>query len=298
MLTLRNAAAPAIRSRPVQLVAVLWLIAAFYLLAAGHGAWLTLITELNLFEIILILITIRVTAPTAAPVAASGSRGRVMAQALVVLAVIVITAMSSLLPGGVPGWSQMVAAAEQFGERTLPAALVGGPGNAIANPVQYFVIPFVVLLLLGARPVELGFGKGHRSWHAALVWAAVPLLGFTILLISGALPARVLLRRLLGNSLQNGFFEEFLFRGALQTRLNALMSPAWALVAQGLLFGFWHINANTAMLGGDPVAGLAACVVSQSIMGIWFGIVFSRTRTLLAPTIQHVCMNTLAQSLG
>ena len=121
-----------------------------------------------------------------------------------------------------------------LGERLLPVELVGGPANAVANPVQYFVIPLILLLLLGARFRELGFAPGHAAWRVSALWAALPLAVWLVLLATGQLAPAVLLRRLLGNALQNGFFEEFLFRGALMTRLARRFSAAWTLVRPGV----------------------------------------------------------------
>lgn len=268
------------------------------MIAAGQAFWLAMVTGTNLLLFVFVAISLRITEPAPAPVVARGAHRRIVAQTVLILAVILLTAISGLLPSGVPGWSQLVEALQSFGERTLPVELVGGPGNAVANPVQYFVIPFVLLLLMGARPAELGFGKGYRSWRVTLAWVALPAVTFAALLIAGLLPLQVLVRRLIGNSLQNGFFEEFLFRGALQTRLNGLVTPAWALVAQALVFGVWHVHSNTLQFGGDVLAGLAACIVSQAIFGLCFGIVFNRTRNLLAPSVAHVMVNTLAQTIG
>ena len=49
---------------------------------------------------------------------------------------------------------------------------------------------------------------------------------------------------LLHNSLRNGFFEEFLFRGALLAILIQLVHMQWAIVLSSLLFGLWHLGAN------------------------------------------------------
>ena len=94
--------------------------------------------------------------------------------------------------------------------------------------------------------------------------------------------------------LQNGFGEEFLFRGALQTRLRALLSPSWAIVIQALLFGIWHFGANFGHNGINSInAVIAFSVVLQGTAGLAFGIIFQRTRNLLACTVFHVVLNSL-----
>ena len=103
---------------------------------------------------------------------------------------------------------------------------------------------------------------------------------------------------MIGNSLQNGFFEEFLFRGALHTRLSRLLPAPGALVLQALLFGLWHLGANIRMMDGDLLAGAAVCIVSQTIGGLAYGLVFTRTRNLIAPSVAHVMMNAFGQTFG
>ena len=94
--------------------------------------------------------------------------------------------------------------------------------------------------------------------------------------------------------LQNGFGEEFLFRGAMQTRLRVLLNPSWAIVIQALLFGIWHFGAN---FGYKGIAGIntviAFSVVVQGTAGLAFGIIFQRTRNLFACSAIHVVTNSL-----
>jgi membrane protease YdiL (CAAX protease family) len=281
------------------LIAAAWLASALYLAATGHLAWLAFASAAGAYQLLLAGLSARLTRPMPAelPEAVAPDGWRTVAQLAVVLLVIVLTGLSS---AGVhiPGWSAMVNGLQALGERTLPASWVGGPGNAVANPVQYFVIPLILLLLLGARLPGLGLGRGHRTWQVSALWSALPLLTWLALMPNGWLPPEVLVRRLVGNSLQNGFFEEFLFRGALQTRLDKIMPPMGALALQALLFGLWHLHGNTRMMGGDLLAGLAACLVSQAISGLAYGLVFSRTRNLLAPSVAHVMMNAFGQTFG
>lgn len=299
-------------------------LATLYLLAIGEWLAVALFAAYALYQGLFTWLTFRVTGPPAAAAedgaiqaarhesqrpAADGSRtrrgpgllpfafclDRIWLQLAVILGVI---ALSGLYAFEIPLWSGLVGWLQALGERTLPAAWVGGPGNAVANPAQYFVIPLLLLLALGARPAELGLGRGHGAWRACAVWLAIPALTWLALLALGLLPPQTLARRLIGNALQNGFFEEFLFRGALQTRLAHLLAPGWALAAQALLFGLWHLEANTRMMGGDLLAGLAVCLLSQTASGLWLGLIFQRTRNLVAPAVVHVTMNAFGQTFG
>lgn len=304
------------RIGPAWIVAPLMALAALYLLAIGEWLGVALFAAYALYEGLFTWLTFRVTGPPAAVAGLAGiqanqpeaqrpsaegkhNRGSFAGCVALQLAVILgVIALSGLSPFEIPLWSGLVGWLQALGERALPAAWVGGPGNAVANPAQYFVIPLLLLLALGARPAELGLGRGHRVWRTCAVWLAIPALTWLALLALGLLPAQTLARRLIGNALQNGFFEEFLFRGALQTRLAHLLAPGWAIAAQALLFGLWHLEANTRMMQGDLLAGLSVCLLSQTVSGLWLGLIFQRTRNLVAPSVVHVTMNAFGQTFG
>jgi membrane protease YdiL (CAAX protease family) len=167
------------------------------------------------------------------------------------------------------------------------------PGNWIAVPVLYFIIPVALLLLTGASWSELGLGRGYRSWRAALLWSILPLIAIVVFLIIGVISLVNTGINFLGNIFQNGFFEEFLFRGALMTRLRYLIRGDWGLVLSSLLFGLWHIGAQTGALHGDWLAGAASTIPQQAVLGLGMAIVFLRTRNLLASSIFHVLVDTL-----
>jgi membrane protease YdiL (CAAX protease family) len=283
--------------RPILMIsAPVFLIAYVYLLFLGEWQSVALMLGNTLFLALLVWLTARVTRPM--PPEADVARhtpGRAWAQLAVLAAVILITWVGA---DRVPLWSNMVAWLRSLGEAVLPVEWFGGPGNAVANPVQYFVIPLLLLLALGARPGELGLGRGHRVWRATLVWLIGPGLVLLWPAAVGALPAPVFIRRVIGNFFQNGFFEEFLFRGALLTRLRLFLTPPWALIIQALVFGLWHLRGNTAQFGGNVLGGLAWCIVSQGVIGLAFGYVFQRTRNLVAPTVAHVMTNIMGQSFG
>lgn len=282
--------------RPLVLAVVpVYLLAQVYLIARGELLSVALMLANTLFLALLMWLTARVTRPLPPPVAPRQSPGLIWAQ-LGVLGVIMV--LTALQPQGLPLWSSLVARLRAAGEAALPVEWFGGPGNALANPVMYFVIPLLLLLALGARPGELGLGRGHRVARASLVWLAGP--GLLLLMAApfGAITAQAFVRRVISNFFQNGFFEEFLFRGALQTRLGRFLTPPWALVVQAFLFGLWHIQSNLAAFDGDLLAALAWCIVSQGVLGLAFGFVFQRTRNLVAPTVAHVMINVMGQTFS
>lgn len=266
------------------------------LAATGHGVLALLLAGNAALLALLTWLTILVTGPRVPE--ATGPRpgaARLVAQYFVVLGAVVVTAIGAR---AVPGWRSVVAWVHALGEATLPVAWFGGPGNALANPFQYLVVPLLLLLALGARFADLGFGPGHRVGRAVLVWSAPLALLAAAALPLGLVDVATLARRVIANTFQNGFFEEFLFRGALQTRLRLLVPAPWAIVLQAGTFGLWHLRATTDAMGGDPVAGLALCLASQAVSGFAFGIVFHRTGNLVAPSIAHVAMNVVGQTVG
>ncbi|MCL4861478.1 MAG: CPBP family intramembrane metalloprotease [Caldilineaceae bacterium] len=285
-----------------RLMAALWVLSAAYLAWTGNGVSVVLVTVWVSVSLVLALLTVRITIPTPDHTAdVALRRGFVWAQLAVAGAVIALTGLDALgisTLGDALGWSRLVAWLRGLGESLFSVAWVGGPGNAVANPVQYFVIPFGLLLLLGARPRDVGLGRGRHVWRVCGLWLILPVAVWAVLLVMGVTSLAMIGRRLLSNALQNGFFEEFLFRGVLQTRLNLLMPGGWALVVQALLFGLWHLGANTRMMEGNLWAGLALCVISQGVVGIAYGIVFRRTGNLVAPSVAHVVMNALGQTFG
>lgn len=276
-----------------QLLGMLWLVSSFYLLIQGHTLSLALMIAALLFWGLHTWLSVRVTAPPPATLPlVSGKQWQNWLQ-IGLLILFVAIANQPL-----PLWRDFVTRLRTLGEQSLPVVWVGGPGNAVANPVQYFVLPLLVLLLLGAKPRELGLQWGQGTGRVCAIWLLLPVVTFGVLMGMGKLPAQTLARRLLGNMLQNGFFEEFLFRGALQSRLAKVLSLAWALVTQALLFGLWHLNANLAMFDGDWPSAVAWCIVSQAMIGLLFGILFQRTRSLIAPSVVHVLINTVGQTFG
>jgi membrane protease YdiL (CAAX protease family) len=229
-------------------------------------------------------------APAGSPLRWPTGRAWLWAQLAVTLAVIGLTTWSGLAfhqavaaDAGPTWWTGFLAA---VGDAT--AGWRGGrPPQWVTNPVAYVLIPLPLLLLAGARPGGLGFGRGRSVWK---VCAAIGLpLAATGVVAAG--PA-AWLREAVSNFFQNGFFEEFLFRGALQTRLARLWTPAWALVAQALLFGLWHLGLGWAQTADWPAA-IASTLVYQSLMGLALGLVFQRTRNLAAPSLIHVLLNSM-----
>ena len=300
-----NIVAPVLGSPAAGAYAALWLIAAAYLVAQGQSILLPL--TLLLVTAVFNVATVALTAdpPPVERAAAPAARRRVGAQLAVALLVVGITgyealAFHRLIPRDaafITLWTPITAWFGQLGSRYLDPAIVGDPYNALFNPARYVLLLLPLLLLLGARPRELGFGRGHRTWRVLAVWCAIPLAGLAFALATGQLQPGLLGRRLVSNSLQNGFFEEFLCRGALQSRLTALLGPGWGLVLQALVFGLWHLGLAVRNMGGDVPAGIAFAIINQGTLGLSFGLLYLRTRNLAASSVVHVVSNTFSQML-
>jgi len=161
----------------------------------------------------------------------------------------------------------------------------------VRDPLLYFALPALALAAPGLRRRELGLGRGWRAWRVTAVWSVVPLYVVALALAAGAATPSALFDSLAGNVLRNGFFEEFLWRGAVLGRLRPLMGTGWAVALSSLGFGLWHLGPDTSRLGGNLAAGLAYCVVCQATVGLGFAVAYVRTRNLLAPSVAHVLFN-------
>ncbi|WP_052406588.1 CPBP family intramembrane glutamic endopeptidase [Clostridium culturomicium] len=76
------------------------------------------------------------------------------------------------------------------------------------------------------------------------------------------------------------FTEEFLFRGIVQRTLSKSMSVKTAIIIQGVLFGIYH---------GNVIQGLYA-----TFLGIVFGYVVYKSKSLWTSVIMHMVNNTTA----
>lgn len=147
-----------------------------------------------------------------------------------------------------------------------------------------FLVLFVALLAL-----QLLVGQGPRRIAALeqpdwLIALAVPLVFVWM-------------------SIEAGLAEEFLFRVLLQTRLAALLrSETAAIVGMSLLFGLAHapgyvLRDGSAMeaMSGVPNALSAAAysIAIVSPMGILFGVLWARTRSLLLVVLLHGWTDTI-----
>ena len=98
-------------------------------------------------------------------------------------------------------------------------------------------------------------------------------------------------------TLEAGLTEEFLFRVLLQTRLSAwLRSGVAGIVAMALLFGLAHapgyVLRGSHLMEGmasapDPLTAAAYSIAVVSPIGLMFGVLWARTRSLLLVVLLH-----------
>ena len=102
-------------------------------------------------------------------------------------------------------------------------------------------------------------------------------------------------------TLEAGACEEFLFRAVLQTRLTAWFNSAWAgVIVTSLIFGLAHAP-GLFMRGGpgvdgwstDPLQVIAHTIAVLSPIGLTFGLIYARTKSLLLVILLHGLVDVL-----
>lgn len=279
---------PAAYRAPLGAFAVVWLWGVGFLALRGEWSWVGRAAGIAVGLGVFIWITFwltreRPTLPEGEEEGGPGAPGRLALQLGIAL---VLAAMASLRFRGIPLWSDFVGMLYDAG-RALPVP----HANYLANPVLYVVLPGAAVLALGASWRGIGFRKGWRPWRVVAAWSA-PVVGIWVYaMITSGLGMGRIVRALVSHTFQNGFMEEFLWRGVIQTRLARLWSPGWGLVLASLLFGWWHIDSITDWSGDDWWLAGALNVVVQAPFGLAMGVIFDRTRNLLAPSVIHAVAN-------
>ena len=173
--------------------------------------------------------------------------------------------------------------------------------------VVHVALPAFLLVVIGAKLgpiIQLGL-SGRKFWRSLIVLGALILAIICVVTpslknISGipptfgvmiwALPAGYLWM-----TLEAGVTEEFLFRGVLQTRLTSWFDSAWAgVIVASLLFGLAHAP-GLFMRGGpgvdgwstDPLQVVAHTIAVLSPVGLTFGLIYARTKSLLLVALLH-----------
>ena len=204
-----------------------------------------------------------------------------------------------------------------YGMSTARAAFPPGPQQEMLvmalKLAVHVVLPGVLLVLLGARLAPLWQARA-RSWQ---VWLTLIVLGAIILallcVISPSLAniaatdtpwstlAWIAPLSFVWIALEAGLNEEFLFRAVLQTRLSAWFNSPWAGVfVTSLIFGIVHAP-GLFLRGGPDVDGwstdpwhvIAYTLAVLAPMGLLFGLIYARTKSLLLVVLLHASVDVL-----
>jgi membrane protease YdiL (CAAX protease family) len=147
-------------------------------------------------------------------------------------------------------------------------------------------IALVWFFLVGRRFPIGSFKRRMRPWYiAALVLIAVNV-GETVASPPSApvhLPGLpTLIAELVFLAFVVGPTEELLFRGVIQTGLKGSFGQR-GIVIGALLFGLFHlINLGTQSLGATLLQ-----VVTATVIGLVFGVLYDRTRNLIGASVAH-----------
>jgi membrane protease YdiL (CAAX protease family) len=153
----------------------------------------------------------------------------------------------------------------------------------------YVLVPGALLLILGARPRELGLRIPARGTILATLVCLVPSASFVGWgVASHRLSGLGLFLLLVHNLLSNGLSEEFLCRGMMLSHLRAFFKTDWALLIQALLFALMHFQINGSEEETDPLRSLAEDIALNLPLGLAFGYLALRSRSLVLPTLLHM----------
>jgi membrane protease YdiL (CAAX protease family) len=88
--------------------------------------------------------------------------------------------------------------------------------------------------------------------------------------------------------------EEIVFRGLIQTRLEACLGTTKSWILSSLVFGFYHFLAWF-LIGGKMLTTYSLTQLTYTVIfGIMAGIFFAKTRSLLPPFLLHAINNFVA----
>lgn len=198
-----------------------------------------------------------------------------------------------------------------FGMTWARGAFAAGPEQESAvlalKLAVHVVLPALLLVLLGEKlgPITQ-LGLSRRKFWRTLIVLGVIILGIVCVItpslkqISGIPPTfeTMIWAMPLGYvwmTLEAGVTEEFLFRGMLQTRLTAWFNSPWAgVIVTSVLFGLAHAP-GLFMRGGpgvdgwstDPLQVIAHTIAVLSPIGLTFGLIYARTKSLLLVILLH-----------
>lgn len=178
----------------------------------------------------------------------------------------------------------------------------------LANGMSFWmllvIVPCLILLSRGYRLSDMGLTREHLRSNVRVTLLAGGVTGLVMLLLtpggrflrSGEVAASTLTLGLLASFgiaiLTAGLHEEFFFRAVLQTRLSeALNSRLSGLFLATLIFSLYHLPfrfyVSTWSSAGRIGYALALTFTEPVLGGLIMGVLWLRTRNLVAPVIIH-----------
>jgi uncharacterized protein len=277
--------------------AVLWGGSVYCLYAAGNEDWFTGVIVMGVFGLAMSGLAWVLTLGANAPAI------EVKRPALESGAVLVYLALYAVLFTGY-GMSWARAALPEGQQQDL---LVLG-----VKLVAHIVLPALLLLALGARIAPLlQTGLSGRKFWRTLIVLGVIILGLLCVIspslrniaatnVSAATLAWAAPATFVWISIEAGLNEEFLFRGVVQTRLSAWFKSAWAGVfVTSILFGLVHApglflrGAGADGSSADVLQVIAYTIAVLAPMGLLFGLIYARTKSLLLVVLLHGLVDVL-----
>jgi membrane protease YdiL (CAAX protease family) len=280
----RETLSPWLHSPAIWLFSALFLLANLYLVLSGHTALLFYSGVALTLLVFAILVLTPLTAGRPTPAwqePARQSRRRLWWQVgLVVLLMLALPISRYLLSG----------------------ALASTPGLGTIYTLVVFVvepgIPVVLMLLMGARWRELGFGRGYHTWRSFFALMTPLLIILAVVLLLRHLTLLIIPLGIVSNLIADGVPEEFAFRGVLMTRMVSLLGAQWGIVLCSLFFGIVHISNYMDQLHVDPLTALAVCVTLPALSGIFFCFILQRTRNLLSGVFVHANIDAIFNTIN
>jgi membrane protease YdiL (CAAX protease family) len=154
--------------------------------------------------------------------------------------------------------------------------------------LTYAIFPGAVLIALGWRLRDIGFGPSRKGLGRALaLWCALPIAFYAVALALGHGTLGALVHRTVIDVFRNGFTEEILFRGIVLRLTASAFGLSAGNVVQALLFGFWHLGANLRDVNGNVPLALLDGIATQSLLGYFIGLLTLRTGNVVVAGCVH-----------
>jgi membrane protease YdiL (CAAX protease family) len=179
-------------------------------------------------------------------------------------------------------------------ELSDPYSLVLMTSWVVVYTIPGLVIPLLFVLFVNRWNAREDLGLTTKI-HQSRVWVYV--IVFQVILIFAELsirgfPAELAPVFFLVISLYaTVFIEEFLYRGVIQSKLERALGQNKGWFYGGIVFGLAHIPANffAPMWSTGTVDVIAALLMLgvQIVNGWWFGITYTKTRSLIPGIIIH-----------